>query len=258
MQILAIQRTNNKFTKPVAFKQRHHNTLPRDTFKSDSDNIAGIKKNKYNRLERIKFKRPLSVQNAFLSLSKTYDDYIIKELQRRFQVQDTFELIALQLNNYPEIANIKVKSLVGFGAFAMAFETVDGNILKITDINHFPNGRKPDDFDLPIKKHGKFGDYYYYIEEKVSQEDLTQKELKALVKHIKSKGYTMRDYLVHYDEENPDAAIKEDQFGRAKNGKIYLIDPGCAIAPPKHFFDVKRIKDKIKEKIFDKFNKKGD
>ena len=42
-------------------------------------------------------------------------------------------------------------------------------------------------------------------------------------------GYKMKDYLLHYTPENVDETIRTDQFGRAGNGKIYLIDPGCAI-----------------------------
>lgn len=68
------------------------------------------------------------------------------------------------------------------------------------------------------------------MEEKVSQNDITQKELKELCANIISQGYTLKDYILDLDE-NAEMIIKTQQFGRAKNGKIYLIDLGCAIAP---------------------------
>ena len=70
---------------------------------------------------------------------------------------------------------------------------------------------------------------YYYLQEKITQDDLAQDELRSFVKNIKKQGYKMKDYLLHYTPENVDETIRTDQFGRAGNGKIYLIDPGCAI-----------------------------
>lgn len=243
---------NNKIVKP-SFKQDMDYDSLKDSFserfEGDKKNIAFVKTTKNNHLKSIIFKRPTKVKDIFYELSLTKDTFIYDELLKNLHSPEDLEQIAIELES-SKIGNTKVKSLIGIGAFALVFETEDGDILKITDVNHFPQNRKQDDFDLPIKQKGKIKNCYYYFEEKISQDNLSQKELKQLVKYIKDKGYKMRDYLVHYDEDNPDAIIKTTQFGRTKDGKIYLIDPGCAIAPPKEFFNIKRIKNKLKEKFF--------
>lgn len=58
------------------------------------------------------------------------------------------------VSNKPQIAEMKVKSLYGVGAYALAFETKDNKILKITGMEHFPFDRDIADFDLPIEKKG--------------------------------------------------------------------------------------------------------
>ena len=253
MNIKAVNFTyNNKIVKP-SFKQDMDYDSLKDSFserfEGDKKNIAFVKTTKNNHLKSIIFKRPTKVKDIFYELSLTKDTFIYDELLKNLHSPEDLEQIAIELES-SKIGNTKVKSLIGIGAFALVFETEDGDILKITDVNHFPQNRKPDDFDLPIKQKGKIKNCYYYFEEKISQDNLSQKELKQLVKYIKDKGYKMRDYLVHYDEDNPDAIIKTTQFGRTKDGKIYLIDPGGAIAPPKEFFNIKRIKNKLKEKFF--------
>ena len=243
---------NNKIVKP-SFKQDMDYDSLKDSFserfEGDKKNIAFVKTTKNNHLKSIIFKRPTKVKDIFYELSLTKDTFIYDELLKNLHSPEDLEQIAIELES-SKIGNTKVKSLIGIGAFALVFETEDGDILKITDVNHFPQNRTPDDFDLPIKQKGKIKNCYYYFEEKISQDNLSQEELRELVKHIKDKGYQMKDYLVHYEEEDNDSTIKTTQFGRAKNGKIYLIDPGCAIAPPKEFFNIKRIKNKLKEKFF--------
>ena len=243
---------NNKIIK-LSFKQDIDYDSLKDSFserfEGDKKNIAFVKTTKNNCLESIIFKRPIKIKDIFYELSLTKDTFISDELLKHLHSPEDLEKTAIELES-SKIGNTKVKSLIGIGAFALVFETEDGNILKITDVNHFPQNRTPDDFDLPIKQKGKIKNCYYYFEEKISQDNLSQDELRELVKHIKDKGYQMKDYLVHYDEENDGATIKTSQFGRAKNGKIYLIDPGCAIAPNKEFFNIKRIKNKLKEKFF--------
>ena len=60
----------------------------------------------------------------------------------------------------------------------------------------------------------------------------------------------MRDYLKDFAEHDaPHAEIKQKQFGRASDGKIYLIAPGCAYLQTEEktgFF--KRILEKIRNR----------
>ncbi len=200
-----------------------------DTCSFGNSNIIPIYEHQYGTLKSIEFKEPIEVSKAFLEIAHTNEDLIKYNLLRYTHTIESIKEIGEILSNQ-EIGKTKVKSLIGIGAFALAFETENGQVLKITDIEHFQNGRKPAKFDLPIIKSGrlaKYPPYHYYLEEKVTQNDITQEELKALVKEIKNLGYKMKDYLVHFSTDDEEL-IKVEQFGRAKNGKIYLIDPGCA------------------------------
>lgn len=181
-------------------------------------------------IKSIKFDKPIEVAQAFSKIASSDNQLLVHSMWRKTHSIQILENLANFLSQNP-IGKIKVKSLEGFGAFAFAFETTDGKILKITETDHFPNGRKPAKFDLPIIKSGrlnKYPPYHYYIEEKVTQEGISQEELRALVKEIKSLGYRMKDYLIHYDETFK-GDIKTEQFGKTKDGKLYLIDPGCAL-----------------------------
>lgn len=203
---------------------------PKDEYSFGSSNFDFQYKPGSGILESIKFNKPMEVSKAFLEMSAINDENIIYNMIRKTHTMQQLEELGKVLAS-KAIGDTKVVSLLGFGAFAFAFETTDGEILKITETNHFPNGRNPAAFDLPIKKSGRFSkypSYYYYIEEKVSQDNITQQELRVFINDIKSLGYRMKDYLVHYDETFG-VDIKTEQFGRAKDGKIYLIDPGCAI-----------------------------
>ncbi len=198
-------------------------------------------------LKSITFKTPIEPHKALEVLANTKNEYVSYELLSHLHNQTQIKVMSEDIKRINELKGYKVHKMIGMGAYAFVFETTDGKILKITDMNHFPNNRKPDFFDLPLLKTGNKGYTFYYLEEKVSQNDLAQDELRTLVRQIKNRGYKMRDYLMHYSglTEDENAIIKKEQFGRAKNGKVYLIDPGCAVAPPKHFFNPKTIKDKI-------------
>ena len=127
------------------------------------------------------------------------------------------------------LQKIKIKALQGYGQKAYAFMSEDGDIIKITNGDHFA-GRTPDVFDLPIKQAGRIipkGKFYYYIEEKVSQENITQEELKGFIKTIKGLGYDLFDYK-NSDVDLPFISININQFGKTRNGQLYLIDPECA------------------------------
>ena len=232
LQINQINKYSNVQIMAPAYRPLHYNrkTLPKDQCSFGSSNFELIYEDNSRYLKSIKFSKPLEVSDAFLKIASSDNQLLIYNMFRKSHTLQQIENLGNFLATKP-IGKVKVTSLTGYGAFAFAFETADGKILKITDINHFPDGRKPAKFDLPIIESGrlnKYPPYHYYIEEKVTQDNLSQSELKQLIKEIKAMGYRMKDYLVHYDETF-ETDIKTEQFGRAKDGKIYLIDPGCAI-----------------------------
>ena len=222
-----------------------------------NSNIAYIETRENYGLKKIIFSKPLHVSDALNTLANTNIPLLKERLLYKMHTEETMSEMANDLKNIKTLEKEKVTKLYSAGAFALVFETKDGKILKITQHNHFPHGRKPAWFDLPILKQGKHNYTHYYLEEKADQSNLSQDELRQLVKSIKNKGYTMKDYLLRFSYENEaddiEETIKTEQFGRASDGKIYLIDPGCAIAPPKHFFNPKTIKDKIWKMFNEKY-----
>lgn len=223
--------------------------VPCDVFEKKDENISYVKFTD-NGLSTVVFQKLLTPSQALFALAHSKDENILNELFCSNHDTDSLEDMAVEVNSDSYLRSLRVGKLIGMGMYSLVFETSDGKILKLTSENHFPNNRKPDIFDVPVYKKGRIGRTYYYLEEKLSQDDVTQEELIDFVKEIKAKGYKMRDYLIHFDNTEDVESIRADQFGRGKNGKIYLLDPQCAIAPPKYFFDIKRIKNKLKEKLF--------
>ena len=214
---------------PVAFKGNSTRFVPSET---DSF-VRGDVINSYvcdpltNRLQKVEFTKSLSISKAIESLIMPKDRNLQNILASEFHTFEELATIWEDLQKMPQIMNKKVVSLNGIGLHALAFETEDGKILKITDMNHFPDGRKPAFFDLPILESGSHNHTHYYLEEKVSFNN-SSKELFALVDKIKQAGYEMKDYLMKNSE------IKFWQFGKTAGGELYLIDPGCAVEPVKY------------------------
>lgn len=117
-----------------------------------------------------------------------------------------------------ELSNIKVSKYLGRGSSAVVFETSDGNILKLTETNHFPLNRPVQSFDVTIYKHGKAGKIHYYFEEKLFQHGLSEGFVSIMKDMIKAAG------LRPYDLLDGDVF----QLGMSKEGKLYLLDPECA------------------------------
>lgn len=203
-----------------------------DSFYKNDEFINEITTTQSKHIKSITFKKPFGVSEVLKRLSHTKNKFLADEFLLKLhpleQLSDMAEVLSTD-----SIGKIKVSSIVGIGAFSVVFKTTDNKILKITDVEHFPNNRKPADFDLPIIKKGKLSkdnmQFYYYIEDEVTQSNITQKEIRQLVNHIKSLGYKMKDYLVHFDNNEVNGRFKIEQFGKDKNGRLYLIDPGCAI-----------------------------
>ena len=113
----------------------------------------------------------------------------------------------------------KVVKMLASGASAIVFETADGKVIKITDGNHIPFNRPLQDFDVPVFQKGKSGKTYFYIEEKLFQNNLPDFFVDIIKEMIKSAGFVPVDL---YDTDVHQIGIS------AKNHKLYLLDAECA------------------------------
>lgn len=220
-----------------------------DNFERNLSDIKFAKFSKEGFLKGVEYNTLLSPSKAIKSLVNSLDNKISQALLSQMHTREELKEMAVDVASDDFLRNLKVNKLIGLGAFALVFELDNGKILKLTNGEHFPDKRQPDFFDLPIEKQGKSSRTHYYIEEKTTHNNITQEELRNFVNDIEKKGYVFRDYL--YFKENNDeveARIREDQFGKTKDGKLYLIDPGCVIVQKKLSFE------KLLKKFFKKLN----
>lgn len=224
---------------PVSFLggvSKDFDNINLDQFKKNNSCIADYEIDISNGdLKKIYLRKPVPVWEVFDSIVNSDDVLLKSAILRNLHTMDELSYMSENLKQMKNLSEHRVKSLEGIGAFAFAFETEDGKILKVTPYQHFPNGRKPDDFDLPIEKTGNKNGVYYYLEAKVSNENITDNELKEFVNYIREKGYTVRDYIGFTADEE---YLNKAQFGKTPDGKLYLIDPGCAVAPYKRKFGI--------------------
>lgn len=229
MKIESIPRYYNS-TKSLAFNA-NKKSKPQVNVKSSVNKI----KQPVPALERhnaIKFAENLTLTQAFFRLAKSNIPVIKNIMSYKQLTPNKLYETAVDIESDKFLRNIDVNGILDIGAFAFTFETNDTKVIKITKGNHFPNSRKPDSFDLPILKKGKIGsDMYYYLEEKVNQNNISDKEIIALIKKIEAKGYKVQDYLIPNTKADNEfgKAIKRRQFGRTNDGTLYLIDPGLSL-----------------------------
>ncbi len=217
-------RTKNIFSQRCIFKSGVDNF----SFTGDSK-ISDKQFDEVGRLQSVIYKNPIAPHSALHAL--TEDSEILTALVRGGHSKKELLKLEQDLSKSEPMKNLKVVSLVGCGAFALVFETNEGNVLKITPLDHF-SGREPEDFDLPISASGRlqlFSNNHYYIEEKVSQDDISQDEIRDVVDRITGTGFMVTDITEddkdYYRDKN--VLFRTEQFGRASDGKVYLIDPGC-------------------------------
>ena len=172
----------------------------------------------------IELNRPMQLEELFLMIVKSQNPALEKIFLRKAFDKATLSGYMTDFLYFPkEISNMKIKNLYDLGCFALVFETQDGKILKIGEGSHFPEDRKPEDFDVPVEKSGKGRFLHYYVEQKCSVDDVSEEEILDLCKYIKSKGFLLIDVNLM------NGSLKKEQFGMGKDGKIYLLDPQCAI-----------------------------
>jgi hypothetical protein len=185
-----------------------------------------------NILQSVQFDRPISVIDAlksFISNPQIINDFwLLKDHSPR---KDLFRLIN-ELQEAESLKDKKTTSMIGCGYSSYVFDIGDNKVLKFTFGDHF-NGRKHEFFDLPIQESGKVtenGQHYYYIEEKVSQDNITEYDIKMMESQAGILDYILID------------CHSTRQFGRTKDGQIRLIDPECAEKKPNMWY--KKLKQK--------------
>lgn len=239
MKVCLTTATINNSKSSVRFGNKYNqnsNHINLDQFKKNNPCIADYEIDISNGdLKKIYLRKPVPVWEVFDSIVNSDDVLLKSSILRNLHTMEELSYMSENLKQMKNLSEHRVKSLEGIGAFAFAFETEDGKILKVTPYQHFPNGRKPDDFDLPIEKTGNKNGVYYYLEAKVSNENITDNELKEFINYIREKGYTVRDYIGFTADEE---YLNKAQFGKTPDGKLYLIDPGCAVAPYKRKFAI--------------------
>jgi len=167
------------------------------------------------RIQSVIFDSPIKLSDAISEIRA--DENITDTLSYyRYYNDKTLSQIQKDLSLNDKLNKLKVKGMLGYGQTAYVFETEQGDILKITNRDHFL-GRKHEKFDCPIKSFGKMSPksfcYYYFVEK--TNEILSAKEINICINKIKELGYKIVDHRL-------------EQFGKSNNGDIFLIDPECA------------------------------
>ncbi len=160
----------------------------------------------------VKYKKPIKLARALIGIQQESNMRCINPVDR---ICDTF---VKNVGKNKELAKMRVSGYVGRGTSAMVFETPDGNILKLTNRNHFPLNRPHQSFDVPVYKKGKAGNTFYYVEEKLFQHGMNEGFVSVMRDMIKKAGFKPYDM---YDGDY-------FQLGLSRDGKLYLLDSECA------------------------------
>lgn len=139
-------------------------------------------------------------------------------IERNIGNSSQIDIFAKSVEKDSELASTPIKRYIGKGSSAIVFETKNGDILKLTNGNHFLLNRPHEDFDVPIIKSGKVGSIRYYFEEKLLQHGLSDGFVEIMRDMIIEKGYKP------YDLGEGDI----QQIGLSREGKLFLADSECA------------------------------
>lgn len=208
------------------------------------ENIKAYELYNGGELKSIEYSAPQPVIQALENLITTNLSHIRRDLENSMHNKAELKLLVSDLKKNPDIANINVNKLLALGLFAYVFETENGDVLKLTGKNHFPDNRDIEPFDVPILERGKMQNgTYYYVEKKLSQENLSQDEIIEFCKEIQSQGFVLRDVFGNFGK------LLVRQFGKDEDGKLYLLDPECAMLEKARLPILKRIKRTIIEMV---------
>lgn len=190
------------------------------------------KKDYYNDdiLKSISFEKPISIIDALKSFINNPE--IINDFWRLKDYSPKRDINRLinEIQESEHLKNKKTTSMLGCGYSSYVFDIGNDKVIKFTCGDHF-NGRKPEFFDLPIQESGKItesGNHYYYIEEKVSQDNITDYDIKMMEAQAGILDYLLFD------------CHSFRQFGRTKDGHIRLIDPECAEKNPNQWYKINK------------------
>ena len=212
------------------------NTQTKLKYPEQRDEVCFGNRTAAEKIIEVKFDPPIAVKDTiteFIENKKIYS-----KLAAFFHPKGELLELQKELQKSP-VGDTKVKELINIGGLAFAFRTEDEECLKLSLFDHFA-GRKPCKYDLPIRDSGeltKDGEFYYYFEEIVDQKDLKEEEILNFVKKMENEGYKLFDI---YNQKG----LRLNQFGKTKNGEIYLVDPGCIIEGPNTTFSFWSIKRK--------------
>ena len=200
-----------------------------DSFKKEGPQIEKLFFRNQTMINGLSFKKPVLISDALKFLANTKEHIVASSLEVLFHPSVEFKELAEEISKNEKLKNVKVSSLLGFGAYSLAFETTKGEVLKISDGNQFRNNRNVEWFDLPIREQGRLGEkHYYYFEEKVNSDVLTEGEIREFIREIRKDGFDVIDYTYKFStHDNLSGDFKKEQFGKSKDGRIYLVDPGC-------------------------------
>lgn len=205
--------------KPIfnVFKSTKNNAVPKYNI-----NIKSKKDYNGNILKSIRFEKTISIIDAlklFIESPDILDDFSKLKI---YSPKKDIELLIREINGSEKLKNKQTNNLIGCGYSSYVFDIGDDKVLKFTLGDHF-NGRKPEFFDLPVQEGGKIAQdssHYYYIEEKVSHDNITDSDIKIMEAQAGILDYLLLDCHSYR------------QFGRTKDGHLYLIDPECAEKKP--------------------------
>lgn len=166
-----------------------------------------------NNLTSMTYSKPVTLKKALYDIVSTssLNEGIVGE-------KTVISNFITDLSSNKKLINKKVVGLVGYGSSAVAFETADGKVLKLTSGSHFPLNRPHEIFDVPLYASGKHGKTHFYLEEKLYQHSMPQYFVSTVKDMIVSTGYKASDF---YSNDT-------HQIGIAKNGRVYLLDAECA------------------------------
>ncbi len=195
------------------------------------NNISCIVRDEYDNLERIFYKKPIPLIDAFKGFVNSMEPYLIHQIMLRYRHSPTeIDSIIADLSANPKLGQMKVKSLYGIGTAAFAFQ-LDGEknrILKVSNRDHYPNGRSHAYFDVPTYEKGRLSkrddSAYYYIEKMLSPHGISKEDMDELCDGIRASGYILDDIY-----EIDTKIYLKNQFGKDENGAVYLLDPECAV-----------------------------
>lgn len=211
----------------AAMKLSSQNAAVTDSLVLNS--ISCIARDEYDNLSRIIYSKPIPLIDAFKGFINSMDPYLIHQVMIRHMHSPTeIDSIIEDLAVNQKIGQMKVISLYGIGTSAFVFQLEGDNILKISNRDHYPNGRPHAYFDVPTYEKGRLtqrdNSAYYYIEKKLSPYGIQKEDIDELCDGIRASGYILDDIY----EIDTNIYLK-NQFGKDENGAVYLLDPECAV-----------------------------